>query len=75
MAQDKIEKAKTITVKQLYGFIKDSNMVGYIKSEAALIRMLRKMTEGRSATSVSFHFVTPDAKEIIYRIHVKDLEN
>ncbi len=75
MAQDKIEKAKTITVKQLYGFIKDSNMVGYIESEAALIRMLRKMTEGRSAKTVSFHFVTTDSKEVIFRIQVKDLEN
>ena len=73
MAQDKIEKAKTITVKQLYGFIKDSNMVGYIESEAALIRMLRKMTEGRSAKTVSFHFVT--TKEFTFKINVKDLEN
>ena len=75
MAQDKIEKAKTITVKQLYGFIKDSNMVGYIESEAALIRVIKKMTEGRSATAVCFHFVTADAKEVTYKIHVKDLEN
>ena len=75
MAQDKIEKAKTITVKQLYGFVKNSNMVGYIESEAALIRMLRKMTEGRSAKTVSFHFVTSDAKELTLRIQVKDLEN
>lgn len=75
MAQDKIEKAKTITVKQLYGFIKDSNMVGYIESEAALIRMIRKMTEGRSATTVSFYFVAIDAKELVFKINVKDLEN
>ena len=66
---------KTVTVSQLYQHIKNSNMFAYIESEAALIRMLRKMTKGRSATSVSFHFVTPDSKEVTYRIHVKDLEN
>ena len=75
MAQDKIEKAKTITVNQLYKFIKNSNMMGYIESEAALIRMIRKMTEGRPATAVCFHFVTIDAEELTFKIHVKDLEN
>jgi len=70
-----IEKVKTITVKQLYGFIKDSNMMGYIESEAALIRLIRKMTEDKPATSVCFHFVTSKAKELIFKIHVKDLEN
>jgi len=66
---------KTVKIKELYNFIRQSNMMAYIESEAALIRMIRKMTEGRSATSVSFHFVTPDSKEVTYRIHVKDLEN
>lgn len=66
---------KTVKIKELYNFIRASNMMAYIESEAALIRMIRKMTEGRSATSVSFHFVTPDSKEVTYRIHVKDLEN
>ncbi len=75
MAQDKIKKAKTITVKQLYGFIKDSNMVGYIESEAALIRMIRKMTEGRPATAIYFQFVATKDKEMIFKINVKDLEN
>ena len=75
MAQDKIEKAKTIKVNQLYKFIKNSNLAGYIESEEALIRMIRKMVEGRSAKSVSFHFVTPESKEVTYKIHVKDLEN
>ena len=66
---------KTITVSQLYKFIKNSNMMGYIESEAALIRMIRKMVEGRPAKSVSFHFVTVDAKELTFKVHVKDLEN
>lgn len=66
---------KTVTVSQLYEFIKNSNMMGYIESEAALIRMIQKMTEGRPAKSVSFHFVTSDAKELTFKIHVKDLEN
>ena len=66
---------KTITVSQLYEFIKNSNMMGYIESEAALIRLIRKMTEGKSATTVSFHFVTAKAKELTFKIHVKDLEN
>ena len=69
------EKVKTVTVSQLYRFIKNSNMMGYIESEAALIRFIRKMTEGRPACSVCFHFVTSDAKELTFRIHVKDLEN
>ena len=75
MAQDKIEKEKTITVSQLYKFLKNSNMVGYIESEEALIRMIRKMVEGRPATSVCFHFVTTNAKELTFKINVKDLEN
>ena len=75
MAQDKIEKAKTITVNQLYKFIKNSNMVGYIESEEALIRVIKKMVEGRPARSVSFHFVTTNAKEFTFKINVKDLEN
>lgn len=66
---------KTVKVKELYNFIRSSNMMGYIESEAALIRMIRKMTEGRSATSVSFHFVTADAKSLIFKVHLRDLEN
>ncbi len=69
------EKIKTVTVNQLYKFIKNSNMMGYIESEAALIRMIKQMTSGRPAKSVSFHFVNIDAKEFVFKIHVKDLEN
>jgi hypothetical protein len=50
-------------------------MMGYIESEAALIRMIRKMVEGRRAVTVSFHFVTSKAKEFTFKINVKDLEN
>lgn len=66
---------KTVTVSQLYNFIKNSNMVGYIESEAALIRMIRKMTEGRAAKSISFHFVNIDAKEFIFKVHLRNLDN
>ena len=66
---------KTIKVKELYSFIRASNMMGYIESEAALIRLIRKMTEGRRAVTVSFHFVTSKAKEFTFKINVKDLEN
>ena len=69
------EKVKTVTVNQLYKFIKNSNMRGYIESEAALIRMIKQMTDGRPAKSVSFHFVNIDAEEFVFKIHVKDLEN
>ena len=75
MAQNKIEKVKTITVNQLYKHIQKSNMVGYIESEAALIRLIRKMIEGKPATAVCFHFVDIDAKELTFKINVKDLEN
>lgn len=66
---------KTGTVSQLYEFIKNSNMMGYIESEAVPIRYIKKMVEGRSATSVSFHFVTADAKDLIFKVRLKDLEN
>jgi len=66
---------KTITVSQLYEHVKNSNMMGYIDSEAALIRMIRKMVEGRSATAVYFDFFTPNGKTLTFKIHVKDLEN
>jgi len=70
-----IEKAKTITVSQLYKFIKNSNMMGYIDSEAALVRMIRKMVEHRSAVAVHFEFRTVDGKTLNFKIHVKNLEN
>jgi len=50
-------------------------MMGYIESEAALIRLIRKMTEGKPATAIYFQFVTTKAKELTFKIHVKDLEN
>ena len=75
MTQDKIEKAKTITVNQLYKHIQNSNMMGYIESEAALIRLIRGMTKGRTAKTISFHFVTANAKELTLSVHVKDLED
>ena len=66
---------KTVTVSQLYEYIKNSNMMGYIESEAALIRMIKKMAEGRSAKSISFHFVTPKSENLVFKIHLKDLDN
>ena len=75
MAQDKIEKLKTITVNQLYNFIKKSNMKGYIDSEEALIRMIKKMTEGKSAIAMYFEFLTTDAKKLTFKIDLKNLEN
>jgi hypothetical protein len=66
---------KTVKVKELYNLIKASNMIGYIESEAALIRMIRKMTEGRPGSAVCFHFVDIDAKEFVFKVHLKDLDN
>jgi len=66
---------KTITVRQLYGFIKNSNLMGYVESEKALIRMIKKMTEGKSATAIYFQFKTTDAKELTFKVHLKNLEN
>ena len=66
---------KTVKVKELYDFLRTSNWKGYVESEAALIRMIRQMTEGRPAVSVSFHFVTHDCKQVTYKVNVKDLEN
>ena len=66
---------KTITVSELYKYIKNSNIVDYIDSEAALIRMIRKMVEHRSAVAVHFEFRTADGKTLNFKIHVKNLEN
>lgn len=66
---------KTITVSQLYEHVKNSNVMGYIESEAALIRMIRKMVERRSATAVHFEFWTVGGKTIKVKVLVKDLEN
>ena len=66
---------KTVMVSQLYRFIKNSNMMGYIESEAALIRMIRGMTKGKSATAMYFDFFGVDGKTLTFKINVKDLEN
>jgi hypothetical protein len=66
---------KTVTVKELYSHIKNSNMMGYIESEAALIRVIKGMTKGRPGSSVCFHFVTTNAESLIFKVHLKDLEN
>lgn len=66
---------KTITVSQLYEHVKNSNVMAYIDSEAALIRMIRKMVENRSAVAVHFEFITVAGKKLNFRIQVKDLEN
>jgi len=66
---------KTITVSQLYEHVKNSNVMCYIESEAALIRMIRKMVEGRSATAVHFEFWAEGGKTLNFKVLVKDLEN
>ncbi len=66
---------KTITVNQLYKHVRNSNMMGYIESEAALIRMIRKMVEHRSAVAVHFEFRTVGGKTLDFKVLVKDLEN
>jgi hypothetical protein len=66
---------KTVTVSQLYKFIQNSNMMGYIESEAALIRVIKKMTEGRPGSAICFHFVTTKAKSLVFKVHLKDLDN
>jgi len=50
-------------------------MMGYIESEAALIRMIRKMVERRSATAVHFEFRKVGGKTLKVKVLVKDLEN
>ena len=69
------EKVKTVTVNQLYKFIKNSNIMGYIESEEALIRMIKKMVEGRSAVAMHFQFITTHGKELNFKILLKNLEN
>ena len=66
---------KTITVSQLYEHVKNSNVMCYIESEAALIRMIRKMVEHRSATAVHFEFWKVGGKKLKVKVLVKDLEN
>lgn len=66
---------KTVTTKQFYDFVKNTNMMGYIDSEAALIRMIKRMTEGKSATAVYFEFLGFDGKKQTFKIDLKNLEN
>ena len=66
---------KTVTVKEFYEFVKTTNMMGYIESEEALIRMIRKMVEGKSATAIYFEFFGVDGKSLTFKIHLKNLEN
>ena len=69
------EKVKTVTVNQLYKFIKKSNIMSSIDSEGALIRMIKKMVEGKSATAIHFEFITTHGRTINFKIHLKNLEN
>ncbi len=66
---------ETITVSQLYKHIKNSNMMGYIDSEAALIRMIKKMTEGKPGSAICFHFVTPKSESLVFRVNLRSLDN
>ena len=66
---------KTITVNQLYEVIKKSNMKGYIDSEEVLIRVIKKMVEGKSATAMYFEFLTTGGKKLNFKIHLRNLEN
>lgn len=66
---------KTVTTKQFYEFVKTTNMMGYIDSEQSLIRMIKKMTEGKSATAVYFEFLCFDGKKLNFEILLKNLEN
>ena len=66
---------KTIKVKELYSFIRASNMMGYIESEAALIRMIRKMTEGKPGSAICFHFVTAKAESLVFKVNLRSLDN
>jgi len=70
-----IEKPKTITVSQLYKFIKNSNIMGYVDSEETLIRTIKKMVEGKSATAIYFEFITTRGRTLTFKIHLKNLEN
>ncbi|GAI96795.1 unnamed protein product, partial [marine sediment metagenome] len=48
---------------------------GYIDSEAALIRVIRKMVEGRSAVAMYFDFFDVHGKTLTFKIHLRNLEN
>lgn len=75
MAQEKTEKVKTVSTKELYEFIKKSNLMKYIESEASLIRMIKRMVKGKNAKSMDFQFTGLDGKRITFRIILKNLEN
>jgi len=50
-------------------------MMGYIDSEETLIRLIKKMVEGRSAVAMHFEFITTKGKRLNYKILLKNLEN
>jgi len=66
---------KTVTTKQFYEFVKNTNMMGYLDSEAALIRMIKRISEGKNATAVYFEFFGFDGKTQTFKIDLKNLEN
>ena len=67
--------AKTITVSQLYKFIKKSNTMAYIDSEKTLIKVIKKMIEGRPAVAMYFEFITTRGRTLNFKIDLKNLEN
>jgi len=66
---------KTVTVKEFYKFVKTTNLMGYIESEAALIRFIKKMTELKPATAVYFEFFGVNGKDLTFKIHLRNLDN
>jgi len=47
----------------------------YIESEEDLIRMIKKMVEGKPATAMYFEFFTTHGRTFTFKIHLKNLEN
>ncbi len=75
MAQEKMEKVKTVSISQFYKFAKTTNLMNYIESEEDLIRMIKKTVEGKSATAVYFEFTKFDGTRLTFKILLKNLEN
>jgi len=69
------EKVKTVTVNQLYEVIKNSGVMAYIDSEKTLIKVIKKMIEGRPAVAMYFEFFTTRGRTLNYKIILKNLEN
>ena len=70
-----MNSSKTITVNQLYEVIKSSGVMAYIDSEKTLIKVIKKMIEGRPATAMYFEFITTRGRTLNYKIILKNLEN